>query len=129
MSRLMGFASELDVELVDGEAAQGRGTWRLLSKLLYGSRIVNPVICIPKGFITDFASVPRLPFVFLMVGDSGSEAAALHDYLYSIAKYSRKICDSIFKEACLITDVPKWRTYLLYAGVRLFGATHYGTTK
>ena len=46
------------------------------------SPMLKDTITVPTGFLTDFASVPRMPFVFLLFGDVAHEAAVIHDYLY-----------------------------------------------
>lgn len=72
------FLTPLRVEQVS-EAA---GTWRLLEPLCYVSPIFGGLIVVPAGFVTDFASVPRLPFSYWLFGGVGQAAAVVHDYLY-----------------------------------------------
>lgn len=120
------FLTSLDVVLVDYNAASGRGLWELQSPLIYNSQIADLVITVPTGFKTDFASVPRVPIAFLLLGDSASAPAALHDFLYSTGILSRTLSDAVFREAALATGVPLWRANLLWAGVRLWGGGRYG---
>jgi len=117
------FLNDLEVHLVSDN---GRGLWCLDQDLGFCSVVANMVITAKKGFITDFASVPRLPLVFLLVGDTGDRAAVIHDYLYSTALLPRSLCDAVFREAAIATGVPMWRATMLYAGVRVFGGKHYG---
>jgi Protein of unknown function (DUF1353) len=119
------FLTELQVELVDDISNEGRGTWRLTAPLIYSSDIIHSAIYIPKGFETDFASVPRLPVMFMMEGDTCHMASALHDYLYTVHMTSRVTADAILKEASLATGVPAWRAWSMWAGVRLFGQAHW----
>lgn len=119
------FTTQLEVELVDPDAASGRGTWRLVSPLVYQSDVAKITITVPAGFVTDFASVPRIPIAFLLTGDTGSEPAVVHDYLYSTGMLLRSTCDLVLKEACLATGMPLWRAWMIYAGVRVGGANHY----
>ena len=49
--------------------------------------MLKDTITVPTGFFTDFASVPRMPFVFLLFGDVAHEAAVIHDYLYRKARW------------------------------------------
>lgn len=118
------FLSRLDVELVSGTANAGRGAWRLTKPLRYVSPKYGN-FTVPAGFVTDFASIPRLPGVFLIFGDTAHEAAALHDYLYATGKVPRDVADKIFLEAMRDTGVAWWRRILMYLGVRLFGESHY----
>ena len=60
----------------------GGGRHRLTAPLIYQSDTLG-TIEVPAGFETDYASVPRLPFVYLLFGGVGDEEAVLHDYLYT----------------------------------------------
>ena len=60
---------------------RGRAIWELCERLIYWINDEIPVI-VPKGFQTDFASVPRVPLAYLFCGDTCHEAATVHDYLY-----------------------------------------------
>ena len=49
------------------------------------SQYIDPdlgLITVPEGYTTNFASVPRIPIIFDLVGGYGHAAAVLHDYLY-----------------------------------------------
>ena len=70
------FISKLEVTMIDNDAAQGRGEWALDEDFSYYSDVARMKITAPKGFHTDFASVPRLPIVFWLAGDTSTEAAA-----------------------------------------------------
>ena len=109
------FCTSLQVELQPNEK-----TWKLLSDLVYDDEKFG-LIGVPEGFITDFASVPRIPIVFDLVGDYGQAAASVHDYLYTYGTLSRKDIDSIFHRALLDTGLDKFRSYVMFLGVRLFG--------
>ncbi len=128
---MTGFVTDLKVELIDGAAESGRGLWKLTAPLIYDSELPELIadqteyIIVPTGYETDFASVPRIPIAFLLAGDTASQAAALHDYLYESAIFSRKTSDEIFREAAQKTGTPWWRTIILYAGVRIFGGAFY----
>lgn len=118
----MPFLSELQVEYRETEP---KYKWILLAPLVYKSKQVEDVIVVPKDFKTDFASVPRIPFIFSLLGDTAQKAAVVHDYLYSVKSYARSQCDSIFLEAMEDSDVSWWRRKLIYAGVRIGGWTAY----
>ena len=121
------FKTTLSVTLVDQQAAQGRGSWVVNTPLVYQSDILGQSISVPAGYITDFASVPRNPaIIFSIFGDIASEAAVVHDYLYSTKLFARKICDEILREAALTSGCPHWKAMGLYLGVRIGGASHYG---
>jgi hypothetical protein len=93
--------------------------WLLTEPLTYVTHN-GRTITVPAGFQTDFASVPRLPLIFVLMGDTNHRAAVIHDYLYSTKEVSRKEADSIFVEAM---EGPKSiQSRLMYLGVRLFGS-------
>jgi hypothetical protein len=79
------------------------------------------LIYIPKGFETDYASVPRVPVVYWLVGRLGDPAAVVHDYLYWKQLYSKVLCDQIYYEALLACGVNEQLASLMYAGVVVGG--------
>ena len=99
--------------------------WELVEALYYRSDLLGRTIVVPPGFKTDLASVPRLPLVFWLTGDTSQAAAVVHDYLYDSREVSRKMADDILREASAVTGVPGWRRFLMWAGVRLGGASRY----
>jgi hypothetical protein len=102
-------------------AEKSGGTWTILQPLIYESDVAQKVFIVPEGFTTDFASVPRLPLAFLLTGDSAHEAAVVHDYLYRERTVSRSQADAVFREAAGISGEPGWKSWLMWAGVRLGG--------
>jgi hypothetical protein len=108
-------------KLTRDASADRRGTWKLLNALVYVSDIAG-AITVPAGFLTDFASVPRLPVAYLLAGDCGHAAAVLHDFLYTTHQVDRSTADAVFKEALITGDEPGWRAWLMWLGVRLGGA-------
>lgn len=112
------FPHPLKVELLD------RKRWRLLALFSY----LDPDhghIDVPAGFETDFASVPRWPLTFALLGQYGHAAAALHDHLYATGKLSRKAADRVFLNALRSSGHARWRSWLMYAGVRIGAASRY----
>jgi hypothetical protein len=119
------FLTPLEVRELEDTSADGRGTWQLLAPLVYQSEMAGRTFTVPAGFVTDYASVPRVPLVFLLFGDCGHPAAVLHDHRYSMHDVTRETADLLFHEALLATDVPTWRAALMYAAVREFGLSHW----
>jgi hypothetical protein len=108
---------------------QGRGLWQLNEPIVYISAILKDTLAVPSGFVTDFASVPRIPGIWWIAGGLADEAAALHDWLYNQKLVDRKIADKIFLEAMKASGVSWWRRNLMYAAVRALGWRHYGKEK
>ena len=99
--------------------------WRLLRALVYQSDRLERVLIVPRGFVTDFASVPRLPFVFWLAGGKATKAAVVHDFLYRKSGVTRADADAVFAEAMKATGQAAWRRGLMWAGLRLGGWVAY----
>lgn len=96
-------------------------------------------ITIKKGFITDFASVPRIPFAYLLFGGIGKWPAVGHDGLYSNSdlvevididtglpyNYDRLWSDDFFKLGLEVRGVSELKSNPMYWGVRLKGGSYY----
>lgn len=93
----------------------------------------NDIIKIPKGFDTDFASIPR--FLWSYLPPFGTKrnpyfnASLLHDFVYDeICDYpisGRKEADKIFLEAMKAIGIKWYVRYTLYYAARLFGGRSY----
>lgn len=111
------FLTSLDVRYIDGK------DWMLLAPLIVMAG--DNLIRVPSGFVTDFASVPRIPLAFMLFGNIGHRSATVHDWLYSTGEVSRQEADEILKELLSEEGAGGIRANLMYAGVRLGGASHY----
>lgn len=120
------FASVLVLKVADNK---DNGQWVVAAPLKYVSLVAGRTIIVPKGFRTDLASVPRLPIIYLLCGGTSNEAAVVHDHLYSTKPVPRHIADAVLREASRVTGVPAWRRYMIWAGVRLFGWSHWKSRK
>lgn len=97
----------------------------MTSALQYQTPLIGNGIEVPKGFITDFASVPRIPVVYSLTGNTAHDAAVVHDYLYQTHIISKKLADKIFLEAMKVMKVPRWRRWVMYYTVRVAGGPSY----
>ena len=80
-------------------------------------------IIVPKGFSTDFGSVPQLFQGIISPVGNASKAYVLHDFLCVLAHYgrlSRANADRIFKEALKQVQVKPLMREILYKAVRLY---------
>jgi hypothetical protein len=76
---------------------------------------------VPKGFMSDYASVPRLLWRILPP-HMHPKASILHDFLYSVEwRGSRADCDALFRAALLADDASKGAAWAYYIGVRIGG--------
>ena len=76
---------------------------------------------VPKGFVTDFASVPRVFWVLLPPDGRYTQAAVLHDFLYFTQQYTRRQADRIFLEAMAVLGVWWIRRRTMWLAVRACG--------
>lgn len=104
---------------------QDDGKWRLTQPLIYDSDVAKRVIVVPVGFVTDLASVPRVPIAYMLAGGTSNEASVVHDFLYTSHIVDRETADAVLKEASAVTGVPAWRRWIMWAGVRIGGASHW----
>lgn len=105
----------------EGEAA----AWRVEDVLIFVSALYG-TITVPRGFLTDFASVPRLPFAYLFFGDRAHAAAVIHDWLcrveYPACRISWRLAADVFLEAMKAEGVPLWQRLPMYMAVRFAGS-------
>jgi uncharacterized protein DUF1353 len=116
------FITPLRLERIEDTSRDGRGTWRLIDGLVYESDVAGIIVSAPPDFVTDLASVPRLPFAYLLTGGIGHAAAVIHDCLYTGHQVTRRMADAVFHEALLVLGIPGWQAWLMWAGVRIGGA-------
>lgn len=115
------FKTKLRAELVRDTSSDGRGTWQLLAPLVYESKVAAQTFVVPADFVTDLASVPRLPFAYLLTGGLAHGAAVVHDWLYTTHLIDREKADAVFHEAAIACGVSAWQAWLMWAGVRVGG--------
>lgn len=78
-------------------------------------------VTVPPGFVTDFASIPRVFWSVLRPDDEYAYAAVVHDYLYWTQTRSRKEADDILKMAMEDFDVGTVTVGTIYNAVRMGG--------
>ena len=76
---------------------------------------------VPIGFVSDGASIP--PYVRWLIPKHGryTNAAILHDWLYTTHQLDRQIADELMIEQMCMDGVWWWRRRLMYPAVRLRG--------
>ena len=95
--------------------------YRLLSDCYFPDEF----LCVPAGFVTDFASVPKILWWCFPPTGFYAKAALLHDWCYfhgPILGLTRWEADAIFRRQ-MKRDGVGWRTrWTMWLAVRLFGA-------
>ncbi|BCX79291.1 DUF1353 domain-containing protein [Campylobacter sp. 19-13652] len=135
------FKTDLDIRRIIGV----NNCWQTLSPLVFeyyqdkkkkvytSPSVPNLKACIitvKKGFIFDFASVPKaLTNLFPKSGARYDRASCLHDWLYATKMTSRAEADEIFLKAMISDKVGKIRAYSMYYAVRAFGFIAWGDKK
>jgi hypothetical protein len=125
------FLTQLHVNVLSDDVSE------LDADFQYASAVLNQVITVPKGFHTDFASVPRFPGAYLLAGGKAKWEAVVHDYLCVHPEIcSRQKADEVFHEAMGVRadfrdptgagqvkeSQATWRRGLMYVGVRIGAA-------
>jgi hypothetical protein len=78
-------------------------------------------VTVPSGFVTDFASIPRVFWSALRPDGDYAYAAIIHDYLYWTQPVPRETADDILRFAMQDLSVDSATVTVIYRGVRLGG--------
>ncbi len=95
-------------------------TWTVVEPLVYRGR--SQTFVVPRGFDTDFASVPRVVVWLIPRFGRYTLPAILHDWLVSEGLRQRLVtprdADGIFRRSMRELGVPVVRRWLMWTGVR-----------
>lgn len=80
-----------------------------------------PLVTVPVGFVTDFASIPRAFWSALRPDGLYTYPAIVHDFLYWEQSVSREAADAIFKFAMEDFRIGSATIASIYNAVRAFG--------
>lgn len=106
----------------------GRESWQLARE--YSVSSIGYRICIPAGYISDGASVPRALWWYAPPVGLYSAAAICHDWLYANKGVrpmltppilSRGTCDAIFHDLMIRAGVRARKAKTMWLAVRAFG--------
>ena len=106
------------------------GKFELFSDYVYKTK--EYLIKVPKSFVTDYASIPKLLRAIVLPYGKHSGASVVHDWLYSSncnLDISREKADKIFLEILKEEGVNLILARLMYIAVRVFGKTRYKIKK
>lgn len=96
------------------------GEWLVLDGPEY-TALDGTVYRIPKRFITDLASIPRLFRSIYDIDDESRLPATLHDWLYCSHAVTRAQADALFLEALTRAGVGWVKRNAMYSAVRAGG--------
>lgn len=91
----------------------------------YYVRLDDDTLCIPEGFETDLASVPRIPVAYLVLGGRGKKAAVVHDWLYATGYYTQRQADDYFYLLLRETGIDWLSAKAFLIGLRIGGFRAY----
>lgn len=96
--------------------------WIAVEDMEYVIGKTSTKIVVPKGFVTDFASIPQaLWSVGLTPHGQYSRAAVIHDYLYWAQGCSRAQADRLLVIAMKESNVGSFDEWTIFQGVDKFG--------
>ena len=115
------FLDALVLEYIDGH------NWKVVDEFIYQTDVDHlSRIHVPAGFLTDFASVPKVFWNIMAPTGMYGKAAVIHDYLYRTPKQASKAdADNVFAEAMQALGVGWWTRNIMYQGVHRFGGSSY----
>ncbi len=94
----------------------------------YVQRTEKYIIVVPRGFITNYANIPRVLRVFILPYGKHSGASIIHDWLYSREcqmNITREEADDIFLEILEEENVAFITRMTMFQMVRKFGEKYY----
>jgi uncharacterized protein DUF1353 len=84
-------------------------------------------VFVPAGFVTDFASIPRVFWSMLRPDEEYTYPAIIHDYLYWIQDRPRAVADEILKIGMQEFGIAATTLNIIYAAVRAGGNSSWDT--
>ena len=95
--------------------------WVLDTELVFTVRDSRQRIVVPRGFVTDFASVPRIFWSVFPRHGEYTRAAIVHDFLYWEQRCTRSQADELFDIIMQDSNVDSTTRLAIYAAVRVWG--------
>lgn len=125
------FPKEPVLRAINPKACKGKQQYVLAEDFIYESPAFGSIV-VPAGTPSDFASAPRVAWVYLSPEDPAIlYASVVHDYLYSrrgklpLRTLTRAECDEVLREAMVACGARKSQAAVAYRAVRMFGGSHW----
>ncbi len=99
--------------------------WYLTTDMNWNIPGSATVLRVPRGFATDFATVPSWFWSWMPPIGRYGLPAIVHDWLYWDQQFPRERADGIFDTALDELGVSGWRRFVLYRSVRWFGGRYW----
>ena len=114
----MPFTSKLTYKKAEGDNIWGRPQYELTSSLEYDYKGYI-IIRVPKGFKTDFATIPSwVPFLRPKNG-KWAKASVVHDFLCKREGLPKRMADKVFYYAMLDDEASVFTAFVLWVCVRI----------
>jgi hypothetical protein len=101
--------------------------WCLIKDFIFEYR--NTIFTVPKGFITDGASVPRIFWNALSPWGIYSPAAVGHDWLYYDQSTTKDFADEALLDGMKVLGTPILESDIIYEAVSHFGQSAWDENK
>lgn len=110
------FLSKLDIQ------AERPDFWSVASELVWCDPTYGRLV-VPKGFLTDLASIPRALRNLPAFDPDGlsRRPAVVHDWLYQVQSHPKLWCDGFLRDAMIAEGCSKADAEAFYEAVHLFG--------
>ena len=103
---------------------EDKENWWVLRKEFHyevGYEGSGDTIAVPAGFVTNFASIPKILWSFFPPWGEYGKASVVHDYLYYSQKRTKEESDYIFYEGMVVLGVKEGRAKFYHNMVKWFG--------
>lgn len=115
------FLTELDVRVIDGKRP-----FMLLKPFQFYSAELDRVLTVPKGYTTDFASIPWWARWYVNINGKSRKPAVVHDFGCDHKDQwglSQKQVDALWGEGLKVQKIRPTLRAAMYGSVRAYQAT------
>jgi hypothetical protein len=111
--------------------------WQIHKEFKVQSKVLNGILTVPIGFVTDFASIPEIVQPIISKNGPWDVGAVVHDFLYKNGgvisiwqeelrswqelNITRETADYVMLEFMEHLNVYQWKRQAIFDSVRLFG--------
>lgn len=93
--------------------------WEVVEPLIYRGN--TETFTVPIGFVTDFASIPRILWSLVPPYGRYTKAAVLHDHFYVTQSITRRDADGLFRRTMKELGVSRLLSRVMWLAVRIGG--------
>ncbi|RTL25326.1 MAG: DUF1353 domain-containing protein [Burkholderiales bacterium] len=88
-----------------------------------------PVVEVPRGFVTDLASIPRVFWSLLRPDGAYTYPAIIHDYMYWTQVHERQVADDVFLAGMRDMNIDESTCKAIHFAVRQFGQSAWNNNR